>query len=141
MCSPRSTHTVALGLVVAALAPATALASNDLRSPDARDAAAASTAQSRYLWGALQPSTAAAAPVDLRTPDSRDAAAGRSAAGSPSVLVVRMPPHQSAGGGIDWGDAVIGAGGAVAVLALTAGGTLALQRRRHVSSARRPAAA
>ena len=44
MCSPRSTHTVALGLVLAALAPATALASNDLRSPDARDAATTSTA-------------------------------------------------------------------------------------------------
>jgi hypothetical protein len=52
-----------------------------------------------------------------------------------------MPQHQSAGGGIDWGDAVIGAGGAVAVLALTAGGALALQRRRHVTSARTPAAA
>jgi hypothetical protein len=140
MCSPRSTHAIALGLVLAALAPATALASSDLRSPDARDAATASTAQSRYLWGALEPSTAAA-PVDLRTPDASDAAAGRSAAGSPSVIVVRMPQHQSAGGGMDWGDAGIGAGGAIAVLALTAGGTLALQRRRHVTSARTPAAA
>jgi hypothetical protein len=42
---------------------------------------------------------------------------------------------------MDWGDAVIGAGGAVAVLALAAGGTLALQRRRHVASAGTPAAA
>jgi hypothetical protein len=73
MCSPRSTHAIALGLVLAALAPATALASNDLRSPD--------------------------------------------------------------------GDAVIGTGGAVAVLALSAGGALAVQRRRHVASARTPAAA
>ena len=79
MCSPRSTQAIALGLVLGALAPATALASSDLRSPDARDAATASTAQSRYLWGALEPSTAAA-PVDLRSPDARDAAAGRSAA-------------------------------------------------------------
>jgi hypothetical protein len=141
MCSPRSTQTIALGLVVAALAPATALASNDLRSPDARDAATASTAQSRYLWGALEPSTPAAATPDLRSPDARDAAAGRSAAGSPSVLVVRVSQHRSAAGGMDWGDAVIGAGGAVAVLALTAGGALAVQRRRHVASARTPAAA
>jgi hypothetical protein len=141
MCSPRSTHAIALGLVLAALAPGTALASNDLRSPDARDAATASTAQSRYLWGALEPSTSAAAPVDLRTPDSRDAAAGRSAAGSPSVLVVRVPQHRSAAGGMDWGDAVIGAGGAVAVLVLSGGATLVLRRRRHASSAPTPAAA
>jgi hypothetical protein len=125
MCSPRSTQTVALGLVLAALTPATALASNDLRSPDARDPFVAP----------------AVATSDLRSPDARDAAAGRSAAGSPSVLVVKMPQHQSAGGGMDWGDAVIGAGGAVAVLALAAGGTLAVQRRRHVGSAQTPAAA
>jgi hypothetical protein len=125
MCSPRSTQAIALGLVLAALAPPTALARSDLRSPDARDPF-------------LAP---AATTPDLRSPDARDAAAGRSAAGSPSVLVVRIPQHRSAGGGIDWGDAGIGAGGAVAVVALAAGGTLALQRRRHVTSARTPAAA
>ena len=125
MRSPRSTHAIALGLVLAALAPATALASEDLRSPDARDPFV----------------TPAATTPDLRTPDARDAAAGRSAAGSPSVLVVRVPQHRSAAGGMDWGDAFIGAGGAVAVLALTAGGALVLQRRRHVTSARTPAAA
>jgi hypothetical protein len=125
MRSPRSTHAIALGLVLAALAPATAIAGEDLRSPDARDPFV----------------TPAAATPDLRSPDARDAAAGRSAAGSPSVLVVRVPQHRSAAGGMDWGDAVIGAGGAVAVLALTAGGALAVQRRRHVASARTPAAA
>jgi hypothetical protein len=125
MCSPRSTHAVALGLVLAALAPASALAGNDLRSPDARDPF-------------LAP---AAAKPDLRSPDARDAAAGRSAAGSPSVLVVRVPQHRATAGGMDWGDAVIGAGGAVAVLALTGGATLALQRRRHVTSTRTAAAA
>jgi hypothetical protein len=125
MCAPRSTQAIAVGLVLAALAPATALASSDLRSPDARDPFVA-------------PATATA---DLRSPDARDAAAGRSAAGSPSVLVVRVPQYRSTGGGMDWGDAVIGAGGAVAVLALTAGGTLALQRRRHATSARTAAAA
>ena len=102
-----------------------AFASSDLRSPDARDPFVAP----------------AAATPDLRSPDARDAAAGRSAAGSPSVLVVRVPQQQSAGGGLDWGDAGIGAGGAVAVLALAAGGTLVVQRRRHVTSARTPAAA
>ena len=125
MRSPRSTHAIALGLVLAALAPATAIAGEDLRSPDARDPFV----------------TPAAATPDLRSPDARDAAAGRSAAGSPSVLVVKVPQHRSAAGGMDWGDAVIGAGGAVAVLALTAGGALAVQRSRHVAAARTPAAA
>ena len=125
MRSPRSTRAVALGLVLAALAPATAIAGEDLRSPDARDPFV----------------TPAAATPDLRSPDARDAAAGRSAAGSPSVLVVRVPQHRSAAGGMDWGDAGIGAGGAVLVLALTAGGTLAVQRRRHVTSATTPSAA
>jgi|SRR5690242_14959588 hypothetical protein len=124
MCSPRSTHAVALGLVLAALAPATAMAGQDLRSPDARD-----------------PLTARPATTDLRSPDARDVADGRSAASSPSVLVVRMPQHRAPSSGMDWGDAGIGAGGAVAVLALAAGGTLALQRRRHAPSARTPAAA
>jgi hypothetical protein len=125
MRSPRSTQAIALGLVLAALGPATALASNDLRSPDARDPFVAP----------------AAATPDLRSPDARDAAAGRSAAGSPSVLVVRVPQQRSTDGAMDWGDAVIGAGGAVAVLVLSGGATLVLQRRRHASSARTPAAA
>lgn len=127
MCPPRSTQAVTLGLVLAALAPATAMAGQDLRSPDARD-----------------PFRAPAATTDLRAPDTRDAAEGRSAAGSPSVLVARMAPLQpnrSAGGSIDWGDAGIGAGGAVAVLVLAAGGTLVLQRRRQVPSARTPGTA
>jgi hypothetical protein len=118
MRPPRSTHAVTLGLVLAALAPATAMAGQDLRSPDARD-----------------PFTAPASATDLRAPDTRDAADGRSASGSPSVLVVRLGQHRSASSGMDWGDAGIGAGGALVVLAL-AGGTVAVQRRRHVGSAR-----
>jgi hypothetical protein len=125
MRSPRSTRTVALGLVLAALAPATAVASGDLRSPDARDPFVAP----------------AAATTDLRSPDARDAAQGRSAAGSPRVLVARMQPYPSTGGGMDWGDAGLGAGAVVAVLALAAGGKHVLQRRRQVASARTPAAA
>jgi hypothetical protein len=111
--------------VLAALAPAGAVASDDLRSPDARHPFVAP----------------AAATPDLRSPDARDAAQGRGAAGSPRVLVARMPEYQSSGDGMDWGDAGIGAGGVVAVLVLTAGGNLALQRRRQVASTNTPAAA
>jgi hypothetical protein len=124
MFQPRSSRAAALGLVLAALAPATAMASQDLRSPDARDAA-----------------TSAAPSVDLRSPDARDAAEGRSAADAPSVMVVRIPQPSHAGGGMDWGDAGLGASGALIVLALTAGGTVAVQRRRHVRSNRSPATA
>jgi hypothetical protein len=110
--------------MLAALAPATAVASQDLRSPDARD-----------------PFTGPAAPVDLRAPDSRDAAEGRSAANAPSVMVVRMPQRTHASGGTDWSDVGLGASGALIVLALSAGGAVAVQRRRHVSSSRSPATA
>jgi hypothetical protein len=118
MCSPRSSRAAALGLALAALAPATAVASQDLRSPDARD-----------------PFTSPAARVDLRAPDSRDAAEGRSAAGAPSVMVVRMPARAHASGGTDWGDVGLGASGALIVLALSTGGAVAIRRRRHVGSA------
>jgi hypothetical protein len=123
MCSPRSSRAAALGLVLAALVPATAVASQDLRSPDARDTF-----------------TSAAALVDQRTPDSRDAAEGRSAADSPSVMVVRMPQRSHASSGMDWGDAGIGASAALIVVTVTAGATVA-QRRRHIRSTRSPATA
>ena len=124
MCSPRSSRAAALGLMLAALAPATAVASQDLRSPDARD-----------------PFTAATARVDLRAPDSRDAAEGRSAANAPSVMVVRMPSSTHASAGTDWGDVGLGASGALIVLALSTGGVIAVQRRRHLGSTRSPSTA
>jgi hypothetical protein len=124
MFQPRSSRAAALGLVLAALAPATAFAGQDLRSPDARDL-----------------STPATQSADLRAPDTRDAAAGRSAAQSPSVMVVKLPAPSHPGGGLDWGDAGIGASGALIVLTLSAGGAVAVQRRRHVRSTRTPATA
>jgi hypothetical protein len=123
MCKPRSSHAVALGLVLAALTPALtpagALADQDLRSPDARDL-----------------STPAASQPDLRSPDAADAADGRGAAQSPSVMVVRLPGTSHAGGGMDWGDAGIGAGGALIVLALGAGGAVTCGRPRPPSPCR-----
>jgi hypothetical protein len=118
MFSPRSSRATALGLVLAALVPATAVA-KDLRSPDARD-----------------PFTAPAARVDLRAPDTRDAAAGRSAPKSPSVVVVRMPQRTHGTGTTDWSDVGLGAGGALILFALSTGGALGVLRRRHVRAAR-----
>jgi hypothetical protein len=46
----------------------------------------------------------------------------------PSVYVTKAP-QQSASDGIDWGDAGIGAGAAVGVILLGAGGALVVRRR------------
>jgi hypothetical protein len=54
-------------------------------------------------------------------------------------MVVRLPQRTHAGG-MDWGDAGLGASGALIVLTLTAGGAVAV-RRRQVRSARTPATA
>jgi len=117
MSKPRSSHALALGLVLAALTPAGALADQDLRSPDARDLSIPAVTQ-----------------TDLRSPDAADVADGRSAAQSPSVMVVKLPGQSHASGVMDWGDAGIGAGGALIVLTLSAAGAVAVQRRRHVRS-------
>jgi hypothetical protein len=122
MCSPRSSRAAALGLVLAALAPVTAVAGQDLRSPDARE-----------------PFTAPAANVDLRAPDTRDVADGRTAPKSPSVMVVRMPQRTHGSGTTDWSDVGLGAGGALIIFALSTGGALGVHRRRRVRASRTPA--
>jgi hypothetical protein len=85
----------------------------DLRSPDARDASPVVT-------------TVRGSDV-VRSPDARDGAPGLT--GSP--VVIRVVHH----GGFDWGDAGIGAGGALVLLSLGFAGTTLSSRRRH-----RPAA-
>ena len=96
------------------------LGSQDLRTPDARDAVSAPV-----------PSGAVARSVDLRSPDARDAAAGRPAGGSTVVDVIRIPAPAA---GFDWGDAAIGAGAAGGLVLVGFGSTRAVsRRRRHVS--------
>jgi len=115
----RITRSTALGLALAALAAPTAFAQQDLRSPDARDAARAAP-------------TAAAQRQDLRSPDARDAAAGRGTFNAPEVTVVRLPqPAPAADGGIDWGDAGIGAGGLLTAILLATVSTFAVTRHRR----------
>ena len=84
----------------------------DLRSPDSRDA---------HRFVVVVPSSA----VDLRSPDTVDLAAGRSNAGQPVVSIA------SPQGGFDWGDAGIGAGGAVAIILLGLGAVLITSHRRR----------
>jgi hypothetical protein len=86
----------------------------DLRSPDARDAAQGRTTRDF------------AAPIvqDLRSPDARDAADGRSTAdmATPVVEITRAD-------GFDWSDAAVGAGGATGLLAISLAGAMTLRRR------------
>ena len=122
----RFIRTATLGLAVAAVAAPTAAARPviDLRSPDAVDAASA--AQQRQ---------------DFRTPDSHDAADGRGTFTAPSVTVVKVSgPSQAGPGGLDWGDAGIGAGATLAIVLLGVGGSLMVTHRRH-GTARRGSAA
>jgi hypothetical protein len=154
----RLTRSATLGLALAALAAPTAAAQQDLRSPDTRDAAEgyappppssiAAPAGSAYQdlrspdtrdaaegYAPSPPSAIVSSPAqDLRSPDTRDAAAGRGTFNSPDVTVVKVPepaPASSAGGGLDWGDAGIGAGGLLGVILLAFGGTLAVMHRRQ----------
>jgi hypothetical protein len=88
----------------------------DLRSPDARDAALAAEASS---------------PQDLRSPDARDAA--REAAVT-HVESARAAPSRSApsvSGGFEWGDAGIGAAVMLALVGVASGTLLVVGRSRH----------
>ena len=83
----------------------------DLRSPDARSAPVA-----------IQ---------DLRSADTRDAADGRGTFSAPDVAIVKVTEPSPPSGGLDWGDAGIGAGGMLALTLLAVGATVTITRRRH----------
>jgi hypothetical protein len=115
------THTATIGLAVAAMAAPAAVARQDFRSPDAVDAAQTALAQRGQ---------------DLRSPDTRDTAAGRGTFSAPRVTVVKVAEApQATGGGFDWGDAGIGAGGAVALVLIGVGGSLMVTHRRRGGAA------
>jgi hypothetical protein len=120
----RFTRPAALGLIVAALAAPTAAAQQDLRSPDARDAARTSSSAG----------TTSTPRQDLRAPDTRDYADGRGTFNAPEVTVVKLAqPTPAADGGIDWGDVGIGAGSVLGLTLLALGGTFAVVHRRQAA--------
>jgi hypothetical protein len=114
---------IATVAALGALAVPTAQA-QDLRSPDAQDAAAAHA-------------------VDLRSPDARDAAVapdksavaklGDTASGSLNAIGQQANPTASDSNGFDWGSAGIGAAVALAALALAGGAALMVRHRPHGS--------
>jgi hypothetical protein len=99
----------------------------DLRSPDARDAA---LAQEQYYSAYPTPESAGSA-QDLRSPDTRDAAEGRGTFNAPDVAVVKVPQTAPSSSGFEWDDAGIGAGIVFGLMLLTAGGTVAVVRQRR----------
>jgi hypothetical protein len=118
MRSHRALRAAAVAVALTAASPAVAAAATqDLRSPDTRDAA--------------QSAASPAPSVDLRSPDTRDAAGGRGVAESPSVVVVPVPHEVAGADGMDWADAGIGAGGALVLVATGLAGAVAIGRRRH----------
>ena len=124
----RLTRFTAVGLALAALVAPTAGAQQDLRGADARDAAQAAEARQDQR---LQ---------DLRSADARDAAEGRGTFKAPEVTVVKVTEASPASGGLDWGDAGIGAGGLLALILLGLGGALAVGHHRQRGHVRRQTA-
>jgi hypothetical protein len=121
MISHRLSRSAALALALAAFAAPAATAQQDLRSPDAKDAASAPEGQSSVVQ------------QDLRSPDVRDYAEGRGTFNAPEVTVVKVPVDraQPATGRLDWADAGIGAAIMLGLVLLGFGGAFAVVRRRH----------
>jgi hypothetical protein len=127
MSHHRISRATVAGLALAALAaPPAGAQQQDLRSPDARDAASA-------------PRAAPLAPRDLRSPDARDAAAGRGTSSAPEVTVIRIPQPAPPTGGIDWTDAGFGAGAGLGLSLVAFGAAAAVANRRGRTPARRRA--
>jgi hypothetical protein len=104
---------LALTGVVALAIASTAGASTDLRSPDARD---------------IVPTPSVSVASDLRSPDTRDVAIGRTTSATLAPVVV----HYTSSGGFDWGDASIGGGTVLFVVAAASGlAVLAVHRHRR----------
>ena len=124
----KTTVTLAAVLATAVVAPAGASVgtespiSNDLRSPDARDAVVASTSQDLRSPDARDASkvvVVASTGQDLRSPDARDVS-------RPNTSPV---PSSAPSTGTDWGDVGM-VGGAIALALLAAGGLILISRRR-----------
>ena len=143
----RLTRSATLGLALVALvAPTAAAEAQDLRTPDARDAAGnAGTAPPALPADLRSPdaretvnNAVTGGITDLRTADARDAADGRGTFNAPEVALIKVPqPSPVAAGGMDWGDAGIGAGTLLVVILLGLGSVLAVMHRRHGAPAHR----
>jgi hypothetical protein len=124
----RLSRGAALGLMIASLAAPAASARPSLQPPESRSFASPD-AQDRARAAESRPYQ------DLRSPDTRDYAAGRGTFSAPEVTVVRVPETapSTPAAGLDWGDALIGAGFAVALGLIGVGGAMIVTRRTPAS--------
>ena len=129
----RLTRIATLALAIGALSAPTAIAQQDLRSPDAIDAAQR-TGQDLRSPDAIDAAGTAEAQQDKRSPDARDAADGRGAYNTPQVVFVKAP-RAAPTGGLHWVDAGIGAGALLGLILLGLGGVLLVVHRRHARPA------
>jgi hypothetical protein len=149
MSSHRITRTTGIALSIAALAAPSALASTtpqSLVSPDAQDAAGGrGTSQSFVSPDAQDAAGGRGTSQSFVSPDAQDAAGGHGTYSAPEVTVVKVPAvatdNGRGGGGIQWTDAGVGAGGMLGII-LLAGGTAALvtHRPRRRATAAHPTA-
>jgi hypothetical protein len=117
----RRNHLIVAALVALFALPASAAAQQDLRSPDAADAAA-----HRGLYETEK--DAYVLERDYGSPDAADAARDLPPVQVPTPVVeVSGAPS----GGFDWGDAGIGAAGMLALFSIAAGSALLLAGRKR----------
>ena len=136
MLGRTTINLTAVALTVAAALPTVAIAGQDLRSPDTRDAAQSQVSPPQDLRSpdardaARSPGIveATSGPQDLRSPDTRDAARGVDVR---DVGPVQPVTADSPDSGFQWGDAGIGAAGMLGLVAIVLGGSLLVGRRRH----------
>jgi hypothetical protein len=110
------------------------ITSQDLRSPDARDAGV--VAWRPFVANDLRTpdavdGTRSTAPVltDLRTPDAVEGTGTT----TPEVTLVEVPQPAPSATGVDWQDAGLGAGMALALALVALGGAYAVSKHRTVS--------
>jgi hypothetical protein len=134
----RRSHILTTAALLAVCAtPAFAAPYEDLRSPDAVDAAehrglyAERPSESPFPSLSAQAGRAARGPYvlnrDYGSPDAVDAARDLPPVQVPAPVVAAGDPS----GGFDWGDAGIGAAGALALFSIAGGSALMLSERRR----------
>ena len=128
--------TVVAALSACAVAAPTALARTDAPPPPDTSKAGPVPQQtnniappdtSKAVVVSQQPSSSSS---DLRSPDAKAAAADPGAPTYATPTVIKV----GSSSGFDWGDAGIGAGGMLAVVALAGGGLVLVSRRRTAHS-------
>lgn len=128
MFSPQSiTRVTAIALTAGAVAAPVATA-RPARMAPRQSVAAISVSQQRQLSAAAQRAASPATALKYGRQDKQVAPSPSSQ--TPVNAAPTSPPTATASNGFDWGDAGIGAAGALAISIVGVGGTLALSQRR-----------